>query len=150
MGQLGSFLPEEYRKNLANENFKDGAVFKCYHPIAQKDKRFILVAHRYDKIQVATIFINSDINPNKFPSQKLKDLHLYFAVADRNYLEHDSFADCSQLIPFSAKDLFQKLIEDPTIHLGVLSEADHKLVRETIKKAFTIRPSQKKEFGLFF
>ena len=46
---LGPYLPEDFRRKVATENYKIGAIFKCFHPIAGKDKRFILVGFKYDK-----------------------------------------------------------------------------------------------------
>jgi hypothetical protein len=110
--QLGDFLPSDYKKKLAAENFKEGGVFKCYYPPADKEKRFIIAGFRYDKKQFASVFINTEINPNLFRTEKLKSLHLPFELANRLYLEWDSFVDCSQLIPWETDKFLNNLEAD--------------------------------------
>jgi hypothetical protein len=146
---LGPYLPEEFRIKVATENYKIGAVFKCFHPIAGKDKRFILAGFKYDKIKIATVFINTEINPNFFPSEKLRKLHLLMAADIRPFLDYDSYIDCSGLKLLDSTNFLKNFILDPSIHIGNLSEADYKLIRDTIKGAHTITAAEKKEYGLF-
>ena len=77
MQSFGDFLPKETKEQLANDNFKVSSVLK-YHidfkPIP-KEKRLIIVGFDAEKVLFATVFINTEINPNVFPSKDLQDLH---------------------------------------------------------------------------
>lgn len=71
---LSDSFPENFRKEFARRDLKIGSVIRVYvqDTIPPKEKRFILVGQSYDKLIFATIFINSEINPNVFLTQILK------------------------------------------------------------------------------
>ena len=144
-------LPENFRKEFAQRNVKIGSVIRVHvqDTYPPKEKRFILVGQSFDKLIFATIFINSEINPNIFHTQELKDLNLELVAKERTYIDHDSYADCSNIQKRDAKWLLAVLGEDPTKIIGEVSEADMKKILSTIKSARTITPATKKIFGLF-
>lgn len=108
-----------------------------------------MVGISYDKIFYASIFLNSEVNVNIFSTTALKDLHIELKAEDRTYLDHDSFADCSQIQKRKAAWLFEIISNDPSKILGELSKDDLKLLKEKIKSATTLSPAIKKMFGLF-
>lgn len=108
-----------------------------------------MIGQSFDKIIFATIFINSDINPNVFPTQELKDLNLELLAMERTYLDHDSYADCSTIQRREASWLLDLIAQDPSRVLGEVCETDLKEIRRRIKSARTITPAIKKTFGLF-
>ncbi len=69
-------LPYEHSKSLADINFKIGSVFKFFDKVANKDKILILNGINYDRITIAFVRINSQINSNFFPTAELKNEHL--------------------------------------------------------------------------
>lgn len=148
---LSDCFPENYRKEFAERNLKIGSVIRVYVKDTNppKEKRFILVGQSYDKLIFATIFINSEINPNIFPTQELRDLNIELTAADRSYLDHDSYADCSNISKRNADWLLAVINNDPKNVIGEVSEADLKEIKVRIKSARTITPSIKKTFGLF-
>ena len=105
---LSDAFPENYRKDFAQRNLKIGSVIRVYVKDTDppKEKRFILVGQSYNKLLFAAIFINSDINPNVFPTQELKDLNFLLLAKERSYLDHDSYADCSNIQKRNADWLF--------------------------------------------
>jgi hypothetical protein len=146
---LSDAFSEEYKKRYAAENFIITAVLRCYCPKANKEKRMIYVGTKYDKEYVALVHINTDINENFAPTEYLKSLHLPFDCAGRDYLTHDCFVNCSQLI-IRRRDEVQNLVEKiPSILIGNVSQDDYTAIRNLIKTAKTIIPAHKKEFGLF-
>lgn len=148
---LSDSFPENFRKEFAERNLKIGSVIRVHVKDTNppKEKRFILVGQSYDKLIFATIFINSEINPNVFPTQELKDLNLALSAKDRAYLDHDSYADCSYISKRSVDWMLGVIGKDPTNVIGEVSETDLKEIRAKIKFARTITPSIKKTFGLF-
>ncbi|ACU05352.1 hypothetical protein Phep_3157 [Pedobacter heparinus DSM 2366] len=92
---LSDCFPEQFRQEFAERNLKIGSVIRVMvnDTNPPKEKRFILVGQSYDKLIFATIFINSEINPNIFPTQELRDLNLELLADSRSYLSHDSFAE---------------------------------------------------------
>lgn len=148
---LSDSFPENFREDFALRNLKIGSVIRVYvqDTIPPKEKRFILVAASYDKLIFATIFINSEINPNVFPTQDLRDLNLELTAINRAYLDHDSYADCSKITKRNADWLLNIIDDDPSRIIGEVSEPDLKEIRAKIKSARTITPGIKKTFGLY-
>ena len=123
---MGSKLPYEQRKNLADINFKIGSVFKFFDKVADKEKILILVGIKYDKITIAFVRINSEINSNFFPTAQLKNEHLELLLDDekRPFLKHTSFVDCSIFVIQKSHTVYNMLIDEPSIHLGHLCNED--------------------------
>lgn len=148
---LSDSFPENYRKDFAQKNLKIGSVIRIYVEDTNppKEKRFILVGQSYDKLLFVSIFINSDINPNVFHTEELKGLNLPLLASERDYLDHDSYADCSNMQKRNVDWLLDIVCEDPSKVIGEISEADLKEIRARIKSARTITPVMKKTFGLY-
>jgi hypothetical protein len=74
---IGQFFPKSERKKFADRALKIGAVLKMVVPDTKppKPKRFIVVGLSRNSVLVATIYINTEINPNLFPTQDLRNLH---------------------------------------------------------------------------
>lgn len=148
---LSDSFPEDFRKEFAARNLKIGSVIRVFMKDTKppKEKRFIIVGQSSDQLMFASIFINSEINIKIFASQELKDLHLELTAADRDYLDHDSYADCSNLKKQDAAGLLKIINDDPSRILGNVSETDLREIKVRIKSARTISHSIKKQFGLF-
>ena len=147
---LGDLFPQELREQLSNDNLKIGSVLRYYkiNTIPPKIKRAIIVGFNSEKILLAYVFINSEINPNMFPTQRLRDLHVPFEAYSRHYLDHDSFVDCSQINVEDTLTIKTLMTNDMSIHIGNLSETDCAKVIETLKVAHTIPLKVKRKYGL--
>ena len=147
---LGDSFPEELREQLSDNNLKVGSVLRFFIKDTNppKDKRAIVVGFNNDKILFAYVLINSEINPNMFPTSRLRDLHLPFEANGRSYLTHDSFVDCSQIKEEDAQTMRAAMTDNVGIHIGDLSETDCKKVIETLKTSFRIDPKIKKKYGI--
>ena len=150
MQNLGDLFPDNLRVQLINDNFKVGAVLRRfeYLTIPPKIKRSIIVGFDSSKVILAYVFINTEINPNLFPTQVLRDLHLELDPRDRDYLSHTSHVDCSQIFEVDAESIKNMMMNDTELHLGELSVVDLSNVLEKIKNAKTISKNIKKKFGL--
>jgi len=146
---------DEFRKLFQNQGFaereiKIGTVIRymAMDVVPEpKQKMRLIVGFSNDKLLVATLFINTDINPNKFATQELKNLHLSITQNQYAFLKHDSFLDCSELKEVRYEFLADILSSNPTYIIGEISQEDWERIKETIKNAITITPKQKKKFG---
>ena len=151
MTSLGDSFPQELKNEFVSRNIKSGVVIKAFVTDTKppKEKRFILISEKYDKLVFATVFINSEINPNIFKNEEVKKLHVLFEKNERAYIDHPSYVDCSQLI-FRDKSWLEGILnEDSSRLIGELSSEDFEAIKGVIKSAKTIPISKKKEFGLY-
>ncbi|MGL5892918.1 MAG: hypothetical protein ACRC3B_23710 [Bacteroidia bacterium] len=114
-----------------------------------KEKRLIIIGESFDKLLLATVFINSEININVFRTQELRDLNVLLEAQHRNYLRHDSYVDCSKIFVRNKETISTIITNDPSRILGTITQEDYLLLRNKIKTAKTISAAKKKEFGLF-
>jgi hypothetical protein len=149
---FGDAFSLQQRQQLAQANFKVGAVLKIFDNIAQKEKRIILIGFRYDKIIVAFLRINTEINASFFPTAALRNEHLELEKneAQRPYLDHTSFVDCSVFVELKVEEIFNKLVDTPSIHIGEVSEDDLKSIKQKVAASRLLSKTQKKNFGVFF
>lgn len=148
---LADLIPEEFKAGFAQRNVQIGSVIKSFVTDTNppKEKRLILVGASFDKLHFATIFLNTDINPNIFNTQELIDLNYEMLAEDREFLDHNSFADCTAIKSRPTSWLHRIVNQDPTRVLGTISDADLQEIRNRIKAAPTITKAAKKNFGIF-
>ena len=74
---LGDSFPEEFKRRFAEKNLKVGSVIRALVKDTNppKTKRFILLGISADKLAVATLYVNTEINPNIFSTEELRNLH---------------------------------------------------------------------------
>ena len=144
---IGDSFPLEEREKLAKNNFKIGAVFKFYCNIADKEKIFVFVGTNLDKTKIALVHINTEINKNVFPTAALRNEHLELEETGRSYLKHKSFVNCSFFSIKEYQEIFNLLIEHPSIHLGNVSDSDFVLIRGKIKASKILIRGHKSIFG---
>lgn len=149
---LGDALPAEWRENLAKENIKSGAVIRIAVPDTTPPKiKFLLIVGLEDgKALLATVFINTEINPNVFNTPELQKLQLELTKLKCPYLGHDSYADCSKIRERNYIDILELIKKTPSSHLGQLNEDDFQKVKSLIKTSKTISIRLKKKYNLFY
>lgn len=148
---LGSYFPERYREAFAGRNIEIGSVIKLFvkdtHP--PKEKRFIVVGFSEDRLILATVFINTEINKNVNWCQELRLQNLLFETDGRDYLEHPSYIDCSKLVPKDYYEIESAVKERPEAILGKVCPEDWQLIKDTILHSTTIKGKHKKKFGFY-
>lgn len=137
MSSLGDAFPDDLRENFANENLKVGAVIKVAVPdtTPPKIKILIVVGIESGKALLATVFVNTDINPNVLNTPELQKLQFALKLDNCPYLSYDSFADCSKMRERNYQDIFNLIKESPSRHLGRLNDDDLKRILALIKSA---------------
>lgn len=149
-GKLGAQFPYEHRKRLADENFKAGSVLKFFCLKANKEKYFVFAGNKYDKTTICLIHINSEINPHLFPTPALRNEHILLPKSEIEFLDHDSYANCSEFIIRTTDEIYNLLLEDPGKHIADLPDEYFQMIKEKICRSKILRPDYKKEYGLFF
>lgn len=148
---LSDFFPESCKEDFASRNLKVGCVLKLKVSDTNppKEKRFIVVGITADSVRLATVFINSEINLTCLYTHELRELQHFFASSGREYLDHDSYVDCSKLFIRSKAEIFQAVIKRPESIIGHLSDEDLSAIRSKIISAKTIKGKDKKKFGFY-
>lgn len=147
---LGEVFSEEHKLEFVKNNLKIRSVIKFYCTRANKEKRFIIIGEKYDKEVFGLVYINTDINDNIFPTPELKALHLPLeCIEGRSYITHDCFIACNDFFPYTFEFLANLMYNSIDIYKGELNDEDFNHVLALIKSAKTIKPSKKKEFGLY-
>jgi hypothetical protein len=148
---LGESFPGALKKQFSENNLVAGAIIRTWveHTKPPKIKRFIVIGISQDKILLGVVHINSEINPNVFPTQELRDLHLKLTAGSREYLMHDSYVDCSRIFQLDRENISKLLHDDPACHLGTVGKDDLTRIKTIIKGSRTVSIRIKKMFGLF-
>jgi len=148
---LGDFFPDSFKEEFARRNLQVGSVLKLHvkETNPPKEKRFIIVGKTLDSLCLATVYINSEINPFVNFSPELQDLHCFFDATGRDYLDHDSYVDCSAIYIRNHDELHEALKTRPDALIGLLTESDLQTIRSKIVSSPKIKGKDKKRFGFY-
>ena len=115
-----------------------------------KEKYYIITGFTADSVLLSTVYINSVINPNLFPTQALKDLHVLITESDNPFLRYDSYVDCSFLHEKQTANVLAAVTSGDS-KFGYVATVASKCLADilaTIKSAPTIPAILKKKYGL--
>jgi hypothetical protein len=148
---LGDHFPKENSNEYVERNFKVGTVIKLFvhDTTPPKEKRFIIIGFTEDKLTLASLYINSELNKNINWSQEQQALQLELTPEDRDYLTTHSYVDCSKFIPRDALEIKENLLKRPEAILGNVSKSDLETIFNYLKGAPTINGKFKKRYGIF-
>ncbi len=146
---LGDYFPDAYRDDFLKNKIKAGTVIRLFDTttIPPKKKFFIISAVCQEGISVATVFINTEINPNMFPTASLRALHFELHKISNDFLTYDSFVDCSKLTDRNFDWLHGQITNDPSIVVGEVNETVIGTMHAIITYAPTISIKQKRKYG---
>ncbi|TAG58975.1 MAG: hypothetical protein EAZ27_01130 [Cytophagales bacterium] len=149
MESLGNFFPHEVKKKFAINNLKPGSIFRLLVPdtTPPKEKFLILVGVESNNLLFASIFINSEINPNIFNSELLKSLHYQLKVENYSFLKRNSYADCSKITERKSEELMLILENNTQTFVETLNEIDFGNIKSILKSSTTINVVLKKKYG---
>lgn len=150
MANLGDFFPEDFKANIADFNLSIGSVIKCFttHTNPPKEKRFVILGVNDAGDFIGSVFINTNVNFKVMNSQELRDLQHPVKNQANDYLDHDSYIDCSALFEFSRQIVFELLMREPERALGTVTPDDLKTLLKLVKTSPTIEPKVLKKFNL--
>lgn len=109
----------------------------------------IIIAVDNENYLLATLFINSEINPVLLNSEELIQLQFKIDSNKFDFIKHDSYVDCSKLKPRNIEQLSELIIKDPKTVIGEVDEVTLRKIKKIVKKARTIPVGLKKQFRLF-
>ena len=120
VANFGEFFPPEFQAEQRERNIRPGAVFKVYvtNTNPPKYKRIVILGINEDETLIGHLFINTSINLWQLDSDELRNLQIELLSDGRDYLDHDSFLDCSDLRKFSLEGLQQLYAQDLEIFFG--------------------------------
>lgn len=148
---LGDSFPSNFKSEFASRNIETGTVLR----LAVKDtnppkiKMFIVVGKTIDGLTLASTYINSDINKNINWCIELKNLQIPISEKDYDFLNWDSYVDCSKMISRNTSEITSIIQKNPGAAIGKIKPEDLEAILETLRNAPTIKGKIKKKFGLF-
>lgn len=139
------------KKQNSTRSLEIGMVLKLYVSDTRpaKEKRFIVIGKTDNDLSIATLYINSKINKKINWAKELIDLHIHFKAQGREYLDYDSYVDCSKLIIRDFNELTAAINKRPEAILGTISDEDLQLISDKIKDSPTIKGKHKKKYGFY-
>lgn len=99
-------------------------------------------------MSVACLYINTEINPNLFSTEVLRDLHLPLLREHYEFLDHDSYLDCSDLREKSLEVIKQSLADDVSALKGSITQTDLLVALQKTHSAVTIPRKLKQKYCL--
>lgn len=148
---LGDHFPQDLQDDYLKRSLKVGSVLKLFvnDTTPPKEKRFIVIGLSEDKLSLASLYINSEVNTSINWSTEQQALQLEFTVYGREYLNRTSYIDCSKFNYRNTKEIEQAIEARPDAIIGELSSQDLELIITTIRLATTINGKYKKRYGIF-
>jgi hypothetical protein len=127
--KIGDHFPQELKKKLEGYQLGIGSVIKMYvnNTNPPKYKRFVIAGICKEGISLAAVFINSKINKNVHRSRKIQEWHIEVLAKNNDYLDHDSFIDCSTIFVKKLeviKSFLDNNEEEGCGHIGSLNNED--------------------------
>jgi len=111
---------------------------------SHKPRRVIIIGYdKENKCFIGTVFINTNINPKaKYSAEFLATQIMVKKDEYPNFLKHDSFIDCGQLMPLHTNKLLSGEYKGE-----VVADDFHKIMA-TLKNTETIPAKEKRRFGI--
>ena len=140
MSELGVFFPEQERIDYAKRALTPGRVLYLFCPFTEppKEKYAVLLSLGNPTL---LFLINSRINDYIADRQDLAACQLLIAQSDYEFLDHDSYIECSNVIDeFADEDVLDQIISDISRVKGTLNPRTIQDVQRIVRQARTISP----------
>lgn len=131
------------------ENIKEGDVIKQYSYHCEKYKRMIAIGVGQgfgSDLEIGFAFINSRF-PDYAP-EEIRKSHIPIKAEENQFLDHDSYIDCSEIESFDYEQVNTNVKRDPSIKYGELNNEDLKQVKDNLSVSRKIYPFIKRKFDL--
>lgn len=137
MPSLYDLLSNRQLVSMANSTISVGNVIRCYvtNTRPPKIKRFIVLGKSNNGDLVGITFINSDINFNVINSQELIDLQHEIKANVNDFLDNDSFVDCSKLIKMDYSYIENAVVANPACIIGSVQQNDLEAILTNVKNS---------------
>lgn len=150
MTDLSDLFPQSFRDDFADRNIQVGSVIRVFvkDTTPPKVKYFIVIGFSNDKVLLGTVFINSTINQNVFNTEYLKGLNISLDAQMYDFIDHNSFVDCSDIKERNFVEIKHLVSNDPECSKGVVSEETMRIILTTLANTSTISLNKKRKFGI--
>jgi len=150
MTPLSDYFPDELQFSRFKEKIEIGSVIRYFvnDTTPPKIKIMIVIGKSSDALTIVTVYVNSELNTNVFRNKTMQDLQILLKKENCEYLQHDSYVDCSALHVKQLDNLKQKFDAAELGSLGKVSSEDLNLIKGKLIRTGTIPLKQKKEYGL--
>lgn len=151
MTDLSDSFSENLRKEFSKRSIKVGTVlrFKVRDTNPPKIKLFIIIGQTIVGSNLATLYINTEVNLKVNWAQELLDLQIPISKSDYSFLSHDSHVDCSKLIIKDRGEIEEIILNRPKAVIAELEKEQIEYLRNIIKNSTTIKGKLKKRFGFY-
>lgn len=112
----------------------------CNFTTPQKYNSLILVCLNPKPL---LLLINSKVNEFALIQPRLRQCHIPINMANYDFLDHDSFIDCSEAYDFELDDLHERLCSVNRVHLGDVSIEDLNAIKNAVSESPLIVNRQK-------
>lgn len=127
---------------------KVGDVIRLFVPETNPPKVKYLIIVATNSTHIGTVYINTDLRINALHSPALKALQIPIVPDQCKCLTHDSYVDCSTLVPRDKGEINSILQKEPGRKETEISGDFLNHIIETVKSSRTISLSDKKLCGL--
>jgi len=139
---LGNFFPDEEIEKHAKAILTKGAVLRLFSCDIRvpKTKRLIIIGCAAPDGRLGKVYVNS--------APQAVDDQLYLANTGREYLDRDSYVDCSRIYEDEYDVVLSAIKRDLGCHIGTVSMEDLQAITEQFQICRTIPKKQKIRFGI--
>lgn len=150
MTLLGDFFGDSKKEEFAQQSVRIGSVVKLWmtDTTPPKEKRIVVVGTTVAGDYLGVVLINSEINWNVQRNPAMYDWQLFMQADECTFLDHDSYADCTQLREIPKSYIVGEVLNDMQRALGKVPDDLFNEIRTRVRNAPTISPKMRKRFGL--
>ena len=147
---LSDAFPEDFRKQFVDRTLQVGTVLRMYVTDTNppKTKFFVVIGYSEDKIALGVVYINTEINPNVFPTEELKRLHIPLTPDERGLVETNCHIDCSKIYEKPVEHINELVAANPEYVRGQLNERETGMILATVFSARTVPRVVKRKFDI--
>lgn len=140
---LGDFFPQADREDYLKRHLKPGQVLYLFSHFTQPPKEKYLVIAYYSDSPLLFV-INSRIHPYIASRPELNASQVEIQAVEYDFLSHDSFIDCSQVIDsFEAAEIRRQVLGELSRIKGELTPATTAEIKQVVRAARTISERHK-------
>lgn len=138
MSKLGDYFPSDEKQKFVEKHLKPGQILYlfCDFTTPSKDKYLVLTCPGSKPL---LFIINSEIHPFIEKRPELKKCQIKLNASDYDFLDHDSYINCSKVIDdFTEEDIVNQIFHDIRRIQGELTETTKQEVIKVVESAKTI------------
>lgn len=148
---LGDSFPESIRSEFAKRNIDPGVALLIELPefnLTYKKYVIFFSKNMMDVTKCGILVINSEINENVNRNHYLKSQHVSIDCARHDFLEIDSFIDCTRIQPHNLQKILDYIVENPDKLCGNVEQDIMTKVKIILTNSSLISNNDKRIYNL--